>query len=239
MKLNSAIIIGATSGIGKGVAKILLENNYKIGITGRRTELLKEIKIDNPLIYIKTIDITETNSAINQLEELANEMGAIDLLIICSSFGEINEKLNFEIEKQTIETNVVGFTCIANWAVHFFEIQKYGHLAAISSIAGIRGNRHAPAYYASKAFQINYLESIRQKAKSLKNPFYVTDIRPGFVDTNMAKGDGLFWVSSVNKASKQIFNAIRNKRKVVYISRRWLLISVILKILPRFIYDRM
>ena len=59
--MKRAIIIGAKSGIGKGLAKLLTENNYKIGLTGRRFELLNELKIENPNFYIKPFDINDTN----------------------------------------------------------------------------------------------------------------------------------------------------------------------------------
>src|SRR5699024_383999 len=120
------------------------------------------------------------------------------------------------IEKKTIETNVLGYTSVANWAFNLFEKQKSGHLVAISSVGGLRGSRQAPAYNATKAFQMNYLEGLRQKAKKLHTHIKVTDIRPGFVDTNMAKGEGLFWVSPVQKATQQIFHAIHKKKRIAY-----------------------
>jgi short-subunit dehydrogenase len=101
----------------------------------------------------------------------------------------------------------------------------------ISSIAGLRGNKDAPAYNATKAYQINYTEAMRQKVHSLKLPITITDIRPGFVDTDMAKGDGKFWVSTVGKAGEQIIKAINAKRKVVYVTKRWRLIAIILHLL--------
>ena len=64
-------------------------------------------------------------------------------------------------------------------------------------------------------------------------------INEGLVDTDMAKGDGLFWVMPVDKVAKQIFKAIKKRKKVVYVTKRWGIIARILKILPRFIYDRM
>lgn len=238
--MKKAIIIGATSGIGKGLAKLLIDEGYKIGITGRRSELLDELKDGNTnSIVTKTFDIIDTNSSIQKLEELTTELGGLDLIIISSGTGDLNENLDFEIEKNTIDTNVLGFTCIANWAFNLFEKQKFGHLAAISSVGGLRGSRHAPAYNATKAYQMNYLEALRQKGTKLKHPIFVTDIRPGFVDTDMAKGEGLFWVSTVDKATKQIVRAIKGKDKVVYITKRWRLIATILKRLPRPIYDRM
>jgi short-subunit dehydrogenase len=238
--MKKAIIIGATSGIGKELAKILTENGYLVGITGRRTELLTIIEAENPKLYrIKNFDITEIEKIETKLNGLTTELGGIDLLILSSGIGEINIDLDFTIEKKTIETNVLGFTCVLDWAFNQFEKQQKGHLVAISSIAGIRGNRNSTSYNASKAYQINYLEGLRQKAKQLNLEIFVTDIRPGFVNTEMAKGDGLFWVASVEKAANQIYKAIVKKREIVYVSKRWRLIASILKRIPNFIYDKM
>ena len=220
--MKRAIIIGATSGIGKGLAEILANNNYKVGITGRRMELLSELKSQKPnSFYTKTFDISDTKIIVQNLETLTTELGGLDLLIISSGTGDLNEKLDFEIEKRTIETNILGFTCVSNWAFNYFEKQKSGHLVAISSVGGLRGSRIAPAYTATKAYQINYLEGLRQKAAKLKTQIFVTDIRPGFVDTDMAKGEGQFWVATVDKATQQIFEAIMDKKKIAYITKRW------------------
>jgi NADP-dependent 3-hydroxy acid dehydrogenase YdfG len=152
--MKKAIIVGASSGIG-----------------------ITELKNENPDRYfIKTFDITDTNNVSQQLEELINELGGLDLLIITSGTGNLNDNMDFEIEKQTIDTNVSGFTAIADWAFNYFEKQTFGHLVAISSIAGLRGSRQAPAYNATKAFQINYLEGLRQKSNKLKTEIAVTDI---------------------------------------------------------------
>ena len=221
--MKKAIIIGASSGIGKGLAKLLTENDYKVGITGRRTTLLNELKETNTDSFlIKTIDITETKTSIEKLEELTSELGGLDLLILSSGIGDLNERLDFEIERKVIDLNVTGFTNIIDWAFNYFEKQEFGHIVAISSVAGIRGSRQAPSYNATKSYQINYLEGLRQKSTKSKKPIFVTDIRPGLVDTDMAKGEGLFWVMPVKKVTKH-----------------WGFIGRLLKIIPRFLYDRM
>lgn len=238
--MKKAIVVGATSGIGKGLAKILTENNYLVGITGRRNELLSELKNERPnLFFTTTFDITNVKSTIERLNELTEELGGLDLVVISSGTGDLNDKLDFEIEKRTIDTNVLGFTNIADWAIDYFKKQKSGHLVAITSIGGLRGSRQAPSYNASKAYQINYFEGLRQKVKKLNLPITLTDIRPGLVETEMAKGEELFWVMPVNKAVLQIFKAIINKKKVVYITKRWRFIALILKRIPRVIYDKM
>lgn len=237
--MKRAIVIGATSGIGRGLAEILKNHGYTVGITGRRVELLDELKASSPASYLtKAMDVTDTASVVSRLEELTAELGGVELIIISSGVGDINESLDFDIEKRTIDTNVAGFTRICDWVFNYFVKQQSGHLVGITSIAAIRGNRYAPAYFASKAYQMNYLEGLRQKARSLKKPIHISDIRPGFVDTAMAKGDNVFWSAPVEKAAKQIFSAIRRKRKTVYITKRWRLVAVLLRLLPKAIYDR-
>jgi short-subunit dehydrogenase len=237
---KKAIIIGATSGIGKELAKILIQNNYYVGITGRRSSLLADLKNENPDKYfVSTFDISDVANIPKHLEALVENLGGLDLLIISSGTGDINDALNFEIEHTTINTNVSGFTAVACWAFNYFLNRKSGHLVGISSIAGIRGSRFAPAYNASKAYQINYLEGLRQKTTRLNLPITVSDIRPGFVDTNMAKGENKFWVAPARKAASQIYDVVNNKREIVYVTKRWQIIAKLLTLMPRFLYERM
>ena len=235
--MTKAIVIGASSGIGQAVSELLVKKGYFTGITGRRESNLLEIQKKSPEnIVVKSFDCTNDN-AIEKLEELIDELGGVDLIIFSSGIGEFNESLDFEIEKETINLNVLAFTKICTWAYTYFQKQGYGHLVSISSIAGLRGNKTAPSYNASKAYQINYLEGLRQKSN--KTTITITDVRPGFVDTKMAKGDGLFWVTSKEKAAIQIYDLIQNKRDIGHISKRWVIIAFILKIVPNFIYKKM
>ena len=178
------------------------------------------------------MDVQDLSSIESICNELVIKLGGLDLLIISAGIGEENKLLDFSIENNVIKTNVQGFTCVADWGMNYFKKQGHGHLVNISSVAGIRGNGLAPSYNSSKAYQINYLEGLRLNASKSNSSIHVTDVRPGFVHTAMAKGDGLFWVSPVEKAAEQIYAAIKRKKKVVYISKRWRLISYILKAIP-------
>jgi len=230
--MKNALIIGATSGIGKELAKLLAADYDKVVITGRRTELLEEIKAINPVKFVvKTHDVTDLDSCDLLFSALKNEFKTIDLVVYSSGIGDPNYDLVWEKELPTLQTNVIAAVKIYGLAYNFFREQGYGHLVGISSIASIRGNRHVPAYFASKAFQANYLESLWMKGKRSKAEIYVTDIQPGFVDTSMAIGK-TFWMSSTEKATKQIYAAIKLKRKKAYITKRWRLVAFVLKIVP-------
>ncbi len=238
--MKKAIIVGATSGIGKRLAEVLVENDHKVGITGRRTELLDELKQKDPDSYFtRSFDITDINKIDDNLEELTSELGGLDLLVISSGTGDINKELDFEVEKRTIDTNVTGFTRIADWAFDHFQKQTHGHLAAITSVGGLRGSGESPSYNATKSYQMNYLEGLRQKAAKESEQISITDIRPGLVDTAMAKGEGLFWVMPVEKTVQQIHKAIRRKKRIAYVTKRWGVLARILKRIPNMIYDRM
>lgn len=237
--MKKSIVLGATSGIGREIAVQLVEKGYQVGIAGRRIELLDELKAMAPDAFIaKEFDIQDIDTVPVKLENLVTELGGLDLLVISSGYGKVLEEIDFENEKNTILTNVLGYTCVVDWAINLFEKQKNGHLVGISSIAGIRGNRFSPAYGATKAFQINYLEAMRARLTHLKIPVSVTDVRPGFVDTVMAQGDTIFWLASRQKAAKQIIKAIEHKKKVVYVTKRWVVFAFLLKILPRWIHQK-
>ena len=231
--MRKAIVIGATSGIGKSISEILIQNGYAVGVTGRRLEMLQSLKEKYPKqMCYSQMDVQELSSIESICNKLVHQLGGLDLLIISAGIGDENKMLDFAIEKKVIKTNIQGFTCVADWGMNYFKKQGHGHLVNISSIAGLMGNGEAPSYNATKAFQINYLEGLRLNADKSGAEIIVTDIRPGYVDTDMAKGDGMFWVAPVEKAAQQIFTAIKRKKKVVYITKRWRIIGIILKIMP-------
>jgi len=237
--MKKAIVIGASSGIGKELARVLSQNGYAVGLTGRRVELLTALQNElSTESFVKPMDISQTDEAIRQLTELINEMNSVELVVISAGVGFINNEFEWEKEKATIETNVFGFAAVANVAVKHFLEQRAGHLVGISSIAALRGTGGAPAYNASKAFVSNYLEGLQQKCVKLKLPIVVTDVKPGFVDTTMAQGEGLFWVAPPEKAAQQIYKAIKVRKTHVYVTKRWRSIGVLLKLMPSSIYNK-
>lgn len=238
--MKTAIVFGATSGIGKTLTELLVKDDYKVAITGRRLEMLEELKSSYPdQILVKQNDIQQVDEVESVFNEIVEEFGTIDLVVQSSGVGFVNPKLNWDLNEQTINTNVLGVTKLYTLAYNLFKKQGHGHLVGITSIASIRGNRAAPDYFASKAYQKAYLESLYIKTKSITSKqVFITDIRPGFVDTAMALGDGLFWMAPLEKATKQIYSAIKRKKRVAYISKRWAIIAFVLKIVPAWILKK-
>ena len=235
--MKKIIIIGATSGIGRELARIYANRGNLVGATGRRQELLYSLQLEYPNhVVTECFDVTAPGN-ISHLDSLIEKMEGLDLLIYNAGYGEISQEVDWKIDKTTVNTNVSGFIEIIDYAYNYFRKQGYGQLATTSSIASARGNSHAPAYSASKAFQSVYFEGLHMKLKKKNSPIFVTDIQPGFVNTKMAQGK-TFWVSSSAKAAEQIVDAIEKKKWRVYITHRWWVVAKVLKWMPDFVYHK-
>jgi short-subunit dehydrogenase len=237
--MKKVIIIGATSGIGKELALCYLRAGHKVGITGRRNELLQQLQQQYPSqIEIECFDVTG-NENIKHLHILIEKLDGMDVFVYNSGTADVHKQLNEQNEMNTTKTNVLGFVELTAHAFNYFVKQGYGQIAATSSVAGNRGNGWVPSYSASKAYMSNYMEALLIKAQRMKKNISVIDIQPGFVDTVMAKGDGLFWVAPVEKAAKQMFAAIEKRKRKAYITKRWFLFAWLMGNVPFFIYRKM
>ena len=233
------IIIGATSGIGRALFEKYTADGNRIGIIGRRTYLLEELRKQNSdNTFTATADITQQVETEQAIKSINKELGGIDIAIVCSGIGDLNPTLDYTLERPTLDTNVTGWTFVVDMLYHIFLQQGHGHLVVITSVGGLRGEPMAPAYSATKAYQINYMEALRKKAFKAGGNIIITDVRPGLVNTTMAKGDGRFWVMPVEKVAHQICAAIRRKKSKVYVTRRWHVLAVINKNLPFGLYKR-
>ncbi|HBG24122.1 MAG: hypothetical protein A2X17_05425 [Bacteroidetes bacterium GWF2_41_61] len=234
-----AIVVGASSGIGKGLAELLVRDGYVVGITGRREALLNDLYNTAPNSYVvKSFDVDDYSNIESNLSELANQLGDVELFILSSGTGKRNPELELSYEIMTLNTNVTGFTTVINWAYKYFEKRGGGYLSAITSIAGFRGFSMSPSYSASKSFQMRYMEALRQKSRCDGNKISITDIRPGFVDTVMGNGEGAFWIAPVQKSSVQILSAVKRRKGVVYITKRWFFVALFLRLIPNAIFER-
>lgn len=235
--MKKIVICGASSGIGREIAKICAAKGYKVGIMGRREDKLLELA-RNPIFVTKVCDITAPDAP-DKLRELIAEMGGIDIYMHCSGIGYKNVALEFAKELATTETNCLGFTQMIATAFDYFAHAGRGQIAAISSIAGTKGLGAAPAYSASKRFQRHYLECMAQLAHIRKLDIKITDIRPGFVDTDLLKGGHYPVLLSPDAVAQKIVRSVEKHKRAVVIDWRYALVVAIWRMLPNFLWERL
>lgn len=237
--MRQAIIVGASSGLGKEVAQLLLADGWRIGIMARREEVLLELKAENPTkVEVETCDITQ-EKAPAQLLSLISRLGGVDLYFHASGVGRQNEELDSEIEDGTVNTNVLGFTRMLDAVFRYMAVNQGGHIAVISSIAGTKGLGSAPSYSASKAFQNTYIQALEQLANRRRLGICFTDIRPGFVATPLIEGRNYPMTLDKTQVAKAIVHAVYAKKHVCIIDWRYRLIVFFWRLIPNMLWRRL
>lgn len=235
--MKRAVIIGASSGMGYEVSRLLLAQGYTLGVAARREDRLLALKQEAPdRVEVATIDVTADDAPV-RLRELINRLGGMDLYFHVSGIGKQNRTLTEDIELNTVNTNGMGFTRMIGEAYRYFAECGKGHIAALTSIAGTKGLGPAPSYSATKAMQNVYLQALEQQAHSRGLDIHFTDIRPGFVDTDLLKGDFHYPMMLKPQAvARDIVKAIQNKRHVKVIDWRYAILTAMWRRVPRFIW---
>lgn len=242
------IVIGATSGIGLEVARLFAKRGYTVGIAGRRLDKLKEITGQTTgIVAYRQIDVTD-DDAPEKLLELIDELGGMDIYFHSSGIGWQNNLLDEKKEIDTVSTNGLGFVRMVDAAFNWFtvraeqctrKIETSFRIACITSIAGTKGLGAAPAYSATKRMQNHYLECLSQLARMRRLPIRITDVRPGFVATDLISGSSYPLQLKADDVAKGIVHAIEKKKEVVTIDWRYAILVFFWRIIPRWLWVRL
>ena len=178
--------------------------------------------------------------------DLIGRTGGADLIFIVSGVGKQNRELDPEIELNTVKVNCLGYVRMADAAFRYFRERSKaepgfrGHLAIVSSVAGTKGMGTGPAYSSTKRFQSTYLDSLAQLSRMNGFSLDVTDIRPGFVRTDILSRDKNYpMLMTVEYASGLIFKALKRRRRRACIDWRFALLAFLWSIVPQCLWERM
>lgn len=216
------------------MAKLMLDKGYCLGVAARRQDRLLALKQLAPdRVVTAAIDVTAEEADL-RLRSLIDELGGMDVYFHVSGIGKQNRTLTSDIELDTVNTNGMGFTRMIGEAYRYFAERGEGHIAAITSIAGTKGLGPAPSYSATKAMQNVYLQALEQQANARGLKIRFTDIRPGFVDTDLLSGDFHYpMMLKPDNVARQIVKAIDNKRHVVVVDWKYAILTTLWRRLPR------
>ena len=231
---GTAIVVGASSGIGEAVARRLAATGWRVGLAARRLDLIEALSAElGGDASAASVDLHDSDATRAALAALADRLGGVDLWVLNAGTGHENPEFAWEPERDTIEVNVLGFAAMADVAIHHCLERGRGQIVGISSVARFMRRPGAVGYAASKAFVSVYLDGLRALARRRAPGVTVTEACPGFVRTPMMKAPQAFWVASPELAARQIVDATLAGRKLVFVTRRWRLIAWALRLMPR------
>ena len=241
--MKRIIVIGASTGMGRRIAEDYAKAGWRVGIAARNEERLRQVKDLFPeRITYSVIDVT-AQDATKKFEDLIEEIGGMDILLFAAGTGWYNPGLNLGKDEATIGVNVTGFTRIVNAAYRYFKATantSKGRIAAITSVAGVKGLGVSAAYSASKRYQWTYLQALDQLAHSQHVNICITDIRPGFVDTPLLQGNHNYpMLMTVNEVAPRIEKAIMQRRRVATIDSRWAVVSALWSAIPNCLWPHL
>lgn len=243
--MKRAIIIGATSGLGREVAARLVGEGWSVGIAGRRTEALEAFRQEYGAdrVAIATLDVTREES-LQQLAMLLEQTGHPDLFLYASGIGFQNPELDIATEVDIVRTNSEGMVRMVDSFVnyvrrHSADYSHKAHIAVITSVAGTAGLGSAPAYSATKRMQMTYISALAQYARMHHLPLCFTDIRPGFVATDILNPTKRYpMLMTKEQAADHIMRALRGKKRILTFDWRFRLLTLLWRLIPRCLWER-
>ena len=244
-----ALVVGASSGIGRALARQLVEEGWCVAALARREEKLLELREElrrdlgekaAQRLLVRAHDVAEVEEIPTLFDVLTEELGGLDLLVFGAAIMPEVGADEFDTTKDLsmLQVNLAGCIAWCNPAARYFRSRRSGALCGISSIAGDRGRRKGPVYGTTKAGMNHYLEALRNRL----DPFgvHVCTIRPGFVDTDMTAGmDDPLWMISASEAASRIRTALRKRRQVAYVPGRWWCVAQVIRSIPSFLFRRL
>jgi short-subunit dehydrogenase len=236
---STAIIVGASRGIGASLARELAARGQALGLLarsrGQLETLAEEIRQTHGVrVETATLDVCDQDRVEPALQEMMQRFDHVDTVI--ANAGVLGWRKsgdgNLALDRRIIETNLMGAIAVIDAAVARFKQQRSGHIVGISSISAYRGIPGSGAYSASKAALSNYLDALRMELAN-KN-IAVTVVHPGFVKTDIAPGMEKYpFAADPARVAREIADGIGRRKKNIIVPRfPWSLVLPAMKVLP-------
>ena len=243
--MGKAIIIGATSGIGKAIAIRLLEMGWTVGISGRRSDALEAIASQYERAVPQQMNISNPD-AVATLDSLLERVVPPDLFLHVSGVGYQNPALDEDKELLMVRTNCEGMVRIVTHFINYvkssgeYSNERKAQIGVVTSVAGTAGLGVAPAYSATKKMQSTYLSALSQLARMERLPVCLSDIRPGFVATEFLNPEKKYpMMITVDDAATHILKGLERKKRVIIFDWKFKCLTLIWKLIPRPLWERM
>jgi short-subunit dehydrogenase len=241
-----ALIIGASSGMGAALARLLGGQGYSLALVARRKTLLTELcrEINRAAGENRAIpfvhDVRRYAGAPALLRKIVAELGGLDAVIYAAgvNFPPGLHQYDFEGDRDMLEVNLLGAFAWLDPVAAMFEAARYGQIVGLSSVAGDRGRVGNPGYNASKAGLTSYLESLRNRLT--RYGISVLTVKAGFVRTDMlAAAQKVMFPITAEQAARDIYRAMQRRKQQIYTPWFWWWIMLVVRNIPSVVFRRL
>lgn len=200
---GKALLIGNSDGIGLATTRELLKQGWKVVGISRSDSPIEDTSYEHIVAEV------QDSQYVVKLKSVLEKDDPLDLCIYCAGIGELLDFANMENEAEIFEVNLLGMVKTVSYVIPLMVKRGKGHFIGLSSMADQLLSPEAPSYHASKAGFSNYLEGLALALKP--KGVYISNMRFGFVDTKMAKGDVKPFMMGVERATQHLLACIRKK----------------------------
>ena len=233
-----AIIVGASSGIGEALSRLLVQDGCRVALVARRADALQalseSLNTDAKAALACTYphDVRDTGGVPALFSEITQDLGGLDLVIYAAGIMPrmTPDQYPTELDEDIIATNLTGAVAWLNEAAQRFGKAGGGTIVGLSSVAGDRGRRGNAVYGATKAALNTYLESLYHRLT--RRGVRVVTIKPGPVDTPMTKGLKMPGMAPPEPVAQEILEAARAGVRVAYVPAKWKLVMAVIRAIP-------
>ena len=232
-------ITGASSGIGKALAIKFAQEGWKVAISARRENLLKEIsKSQNNIDYFP-LDVTNIEKCKTVFNDVKKKLGDVNISVFCTGIHDpkSEKKLNLEKVRKIMEVNFFGTVNSINAVYDYYKDKKSGQISIVSSVAGYRGLPAAGAYCASKSALSSFAESLYFDFK--RDNVRISLVSPGFIKTPMTDQNDfpMPMIKSPEFAAEQMFKGLtKSKSFEIHFPKTFTSLMKVLKVIPNGLY---
>ena len=248
-RTKTALVIGATSDIGRALARRLADLGYALQLTAREAEQAEReardlrVRAETPVqekIAVTThrCDVLDADGGVSLLDTL-DPLPDVAVCVVGLLGDHAESKRNTTAAQRVMRTNYIGPALLLGALAERFAQRGSGVLVGISSVAGERGRAANYVYGSAKAGFTAFLSGLRSRLAD--SGVHVVTVKPGFVRTRMTDGMHLpAWLTATPaEVASAVVEAVQRRRDVVYVRRVWCPIMFAIRALPERFFKRM